>query len=115
MPHDKNPIRRSPDGTIQHIDVKALLDRPDGFGSLREALLEIRSAMPDLPGQFEQPPWLMRPDMPRFSVGWRMGGGEDLLEAFRKWFRDLKAQERLAFCTRYPEPPDWEGFYASLA
>ncbi|ETA51480.1 hypothetical protein [Ponticoccus alexandrii] len=114
MPQDKTPIRRGPDGRIQHIDVKALLDRPNGFGALRAALLEIRSGLPNLPEQFDQPPWLLRPDMPRDSLGWRMGGGEDLLDAFETWFLALTAQERLAFCTRYPEPADWEGFYASL-
>lgn len=115
MPHEKHPIRRGHDGRIQTVDVKALLDRPGGFETLRGALVEMRARMPVPPSRFDAPPWSLCPDMPRFSVGWRMAGGEDVLEAFRAWFRALSAQDRLAFCAAHPEPPDWEGYYASLA
>jgi hypothetical protein len=60
------------------------------------------------------PPWLYRPDIPAYSIGWRMGPGEDYWIDFRSWFVALSQADRSAYVETHQEPPDWEGFYARL-
>lgn len=62
-------MQRGPEGITQRIGVRAVLDRSNGAEALRAAFLEIRSGVPELPERLAQPPWLLRPDMPRDSLG----------------------------------------------
>ncbi|MEM6693830.1 MAG: hypothetical protein AAF626_04115 [Pseudomonadota bacterium] len=57
------------------------------------------------------PPWVWKPDMPRESIGWRMGGGEDYLSALGGWIRDLQETDFIEYRRRFPEPEAWSGFY----
>jgi hypothetical protein len=61
------------------------------------------------------PPWNEFPEYKRYSMwwrmGWRMGSGEDFIHGFRKWFRELSAQEQVGFTRQNPEPEGWDGFY----
>jgi hypothetical protein len=57
------------------------------------------------------PPWIACPDIPRYSIGWRMGGGEDYWIAFIDWYRGLQSKEREQYRQAYPEPDEWSGLY----
>ncbi len=61
-----------------------------------------------------QPPWEMFPDIPRYSIGWRMGAGEDCWHDWRTWFRGLSVEGREHYRRIHPEPKTWEGVYDSL-
>jgi hypothetical protein len=58
-----------------------------------------------------EPPWLKYPEIPRFSIHWRMGGGEDYFRGACQMFADLTPVEQEAYVLRYPEPPEWIGWY----
>ena len=58
-----------------------------------------------------RPPWEALPDIPRYSIGWRMGGGEDYWLAFHEWFRVQGPEKRKHYIAIYPEPDAWSGFY----
>lgn len=54
------------------------------------------------------PPWLKYPDIPKFSIGWRMGGGESYLMIWEAWAKKLDQSQLLAYFDRYkPIPVNW--------
>jgi len=55
------------------------------------------------------PPWVKYPDIPRRSIGWRMGSGEWYLWMWQLWWKSLDAAARAAYLARWtPEaPPAW--------
>lgn len=61
------------------------------------------------------PPWEQYPEIPRYSVGWRMGPGEDYWRDFGDWFLKLTDQELRQYIQGKPEPTGWEGFFKILS
>lgn len=59
------------------------------------------------------PPWVKFPNLPRASMGWRMGQGEAYLDDFDVWFSRQARATRLAIRGRYPEPSEWAGFWTN--
>ena len=59
----------------------------------------------------KKPPWLVNPDAERYSISWRMGGGEDYLREWWLYFNALSHEESILYQEQYPEPESWEGFY----
>ena len=57
------------------------------------------------------PPWLKYPNLPKESMGWRMGQGEAYLDNFRKWYFSNAREKRVEIMNKYPEPKEWKGFY----
>jgi hypothetical protein len=53
--------------------------------------------------------------IPRGSIGWRMGVGEQYLDDFRAWWSRTPRTIRLALRADHPEPDDWSGFWKSLS
>ena len=55
------------------------------------------------------PPWVKYPDIPRRSIGWRMGSGEWYLWMWQLWWKSLDATAHAAYRARWaPEaPPAW--------
>lgn len=53
------------------------------------------------------PPWLKYPNIPISSMGWRMGDGEDYMEAFGDWRRAQPADVLAAYAAKYPTPSAW--------
>lgn len=54
------------------------------------------------------PPWQRYPDIPRYSIGWRMGGGESYLMVFWRWYERLSRDEKLAYFRELaPIPVEW--------
>lgn len=61
------------------------------------------------------PPWQRYPDLPRFSIGWRMGYGEYYLWLWGEWFyKHLSPAEQGAYRARWEpeEPGDFEGWFS---
>ena len=65
--------------------------------------LEKKSLMP--------PPWLAHREIERYSIGWRMGYGEDYMYRFIKWLDTLSAEEQAEYHTLFPEPVTWKGWW----
>ena len=40
------------------------------------------------------PPWLAHREIERYSIGWRMGYGEDYIDRFGDWLDTLSTEER---------------------
>ena len=58
------------------------------------------------------PPWVKFPDIPRRSIGWRMGSGEWYLWMWRTWWQSLDEPTRRAYCEKWePQAPaEWNGW-----
>ena len=69
---------------------------------------------------FLAPPWVAFPNIPRGSIGWRMGPGEDYWWAFVDWYKGLSESDRAQFRDKYPEPAKaasdypWTGIYEAI-
>jgi ribA/ribD-fused uncharacterized protein len=57
------------------------------------------------------PPWLAYPKIERYSIGWRMGYGEDYMIRFSNWWDTLSQEERMECQTLFPEPVTWKGWW----
>ncbi len=57
------------------------------------------------------PPWLAYPEIERHSIGWRMGGGEDYMGKWHRWYQKLPAKKSDEYRQLFPEPPTWKGFW----
>jgi hypothetical protein len=57
------------------------------------------------------PPWVKYPAIPRASIGWRMGEGEEYWDNFRAWWDRQQVDIQAAVRATYPEPSGWVGFY----
>ena len=40
------------------------------------------------------PPWLAHREIERYSIGWRMGSGEDYIDRLGDWLDALSSEER---------------------
>jgi hypothetical protein len=59
------------------------------------------------------PPWLKYPNLPRRSMGWRMGVGEQYVNEFNVWWWRLTRDDRRAYQAEYVEPEEWKGFFGA--
>ena len=50
------------------------------------------------------PPWIAHPDMERYSIERRMGGGESYIEEWGKWYKSLDELEQREYQELFPEP-----------
>ena len=53
------------------------------------------------------PEWLMYPNIPYGSIGWRMGYGEGYAMDFYSWFDKLEEDEKKKYREMFPEPKIW--------
>ena len=54
-----------------------------------------------------RPQWMVYPSYGEFSMGWRMGGGEDYRYKFWDWYEKLTKEEQQAYQEAYPYPIFW--------
>ena len=74
-----------------------------------KALTEELANRPDL-----LPPWRKYPEIPRYSIGWRMGSGEFYLMVWDRWAKRLNRKQRTAYFKNYtPIPVEWVDWVAS--
>lgn len=57
------------------------------------------------------PPWIAYPELERYSIGWRMGNGEDYIGKWGAWFEALTEEERRDYQGLFPEPVTWKGYW----
>lgn len=57
------------------------------------------------------PLWLAYPEIERYSIGWRMGYGEDYKCRFWDWMDTLSQEEREQYRNLFPEPVTWKGWW----
>jgi len=57
------------------------------------------------------PPWMAFPEIERYSIGWRMGYGEDYIYRFGDWLDTLSPDEQTEYRTLFPEPVTWKGWW----
>ena len=81
--------------------------------SLSERLEAMERAKTERAGE-QPPPWVEFPDYERFSLGWRMGGGEDFKRDFEQFFSALTEDQRQSYAAKHPEPVEWSGYYGQL-
>ncbi|REK71196.1 NADAR family protein [Paenibacillus paeoniae] len=56
-----------------------------GQNMLGKLLIEIRNDLDEHIPEFYPPQWIAFPDYPPFSMGWRMGAGEDYIMYLSEW------------------------------
>ena len=62
------------------------------------------------------PPWVKYPNLPKWSMGWRMGQGEHYkCDRYPAWWAGQPRPIRLRVRTKYREPPDWAGYYQQIS
>lgn len=57
------------------------------------------------------PLWLAYPAIERYSIGWRMGSGEDYRYKFWDWMETLSKEEQEKYRGLFPEPATWRGWW----
>lgn len=57
------------------------------------------------------PLWLVYPEIPQRSIGWRMGYGESYAWKFNDWYDSLTLDEQIKYQTMFPAPHSWRGYY----
>lgn len=60
------------------------------------------------------PPWEAFPSIPRGSIGWRMGSGEDFWVDWLMWLHALTPEQRDGYHKRHPAPESWSDIYEML-
>ncbi len=57
------------------------------------------------------PPWIAYPHIERYSIGWRMGYGEDYIMKWGKWYDALSEKEQKEYQELFPAPITWLGYW----
>ena len=57
------------------------------------------------------PLWLMFPELPQESIGWRMGYGESYSIEFWRCFKELSLDEKKQYQLMFPAPKTWRSIY----
>lgn len=57
------------------------------------------------------PPWIAYPHIERYSIGWRMGYGEDYIFRWGEWYDALGEAEQKEYQRLFPEPVIWQGYW----
>ena len=57
------------------------------------------------------PPWLAFREIERYSIGWRMGYGEDYIYRFFDWLDTLSSEKQAEYRSLFPEPITWKGWW----
>lgn len=74
---------------------------------------ELREAMmwSELKDNPPLPPWLAYPSYGRYSIGWRMGAGEEHIDKLYVYFKNVSKETYESYRLQYPEPEGWKGWY----
>ncbi|UQZ37546.1 DUF1768 domain-containing protein [Paenibacillus sp. PK3_47] len=76
-----------------------------GGNMLGKLLMEIRNGLEEYVPEFFLPQWIVYPEIEPFSIGWRMGYGEDYLIHLWEW-REQQSPEALREYDAYFTPPE---------
>ena len=53
------------------------------------------------------PPWIKYPELSEFTIGWRMGAGEDYKSKFWDWYETLTPAQQKEYQALFPYPCFW--------
>jgi ribA/ribD-fused uncharacterized protein len=87
-----------------------------GLNLLGFALMEVRGFLKEH-GHFKglesamKVPWKEFPGIHPYDLFWRMGGGEDYVTRFSKYYDNLSDWDKHIFRLSNPQPYDWRFFY----
>jgi N-glycosidase YbiA len=87
-----------------------------GLNMLGLLLMEIRDTL-TADGPFDElrdplpPPWLKYPDIGRYSIGWRMGSGEDYIGTWGSWFCGLSREGQRRYQETFQPAGEWVGYW----
>ena len=56
-------------------------------------------------------PWIEFPDLPRGSLGWRMGAGEAYLDQFVEWLYQHGESGVSDYIFNNPPPEEWQNLF----
>ncbi|NOU98590.1 DUF1768 domain-containing protein [Paenibacillus sp. LMG 31457] len=76
-----------------------------GQNMLGKLLMEVRNSLEGYVPEFFLPQWIAFPEILPFSIGWRMGAGEDYLMYLSEW-RKKQTSEALKEYDEYFTPPE---------
>jgi len=88
----------------------------NGLNLLGYALMEAR----DILNKIEKfkllenpvlPPWLAHPEIDRYSIGWRMGYGEEHIDNLYEYLDKITETERIIYELTFPENEEWKNWY----
>ncbi|MDJ0612666.1 MAG: NADAR family protein [Rhizobiaceae bacterium] len=93
-------------------------DGGDGTGQnmLGKLLMEIRDFL-NCDGPFDElayapvPPWEKYPEIPRGSIGWRMGYGEDYFLMWWVWLKGITKEGKSKYWENIEIPEDWQSWF----
>ncbi|MCI8625814.1 MAG: NADAR family protein [Lachnospiraceae bacterium] len=60
------------------------------------------------------PPWIAYPEIERYSIGWRMGYGEEYICRWGGWWETLTEKEQNTYQELFPEPVTWKGYWQEV-
>ena len=84
------------------LDVREEL-RQHSIGKDKAMALQDKKIMPPL--------WLAHREIERYSIGWRMGYGEDYIYRFGYWLDTISPEARTEYRALFPEPVTWKGWW----
>lgn len=56
------------------------------------------------------PVWIRFPNVEMDSPAWRMGFGEEYIESYHTWYRQLSVEEQRQYEVEFPTPVLWRGY-----
>ncbi len=57
------------------------------------------------------PLWVCHPEIPRYSIGWRMGPGEWYAWMWARWWEGMDEASRAPYRAHWPAPEGWIGWF----
>ena len=105
----KTPPEEEPDAKEQENELEETLT---GMDYIPVSYTHLDVYKRQLQGQkMMPPPWLAHREIERYSIGWRMGYGEDYIDRFGDWLGTLSPKERAEYRVLFPEPVTWKGWW----
>lgn len=87
----------------------------EGPNLLGFALMETRDLLQELEtteiNDPVLPPWIKHPEMDRYSIGWRMGYGEEHFDNVIQYFKTLNDKQMRLYELTFPAIGDWFNWY----
>ena len=60
------------------------------------------------------PLWIKYPHIPRESIGWSIGYGENYKVDFSNWYEKLSENDKLKYQEMFPSPKTWGNYYSEF-
>jgi ribA/ribD-fused uncharacterized protein len=78
-----------------------------GHNMLGKLLMEVRNGLEEYETEFFLPQWVAYPEIPPFSIGWRMGTGESYLMYYWKWRSKQSPEALKEYDDYFTLPEEW--------